>query len=396
MIWVIGDIHGMLDPLKRVLEAIRSHDGPEGPVERIIFIGDYIDHGPSSREVMDLILGLEYETVCLAGDHEDLALRFMRQDERRAGRNGLLWFEHGALDTYKSIYWHKNESEIINKAKLIYDESKSCNKNRHLNTYKNIKLPLKYEKFLKNLKYSHREVFMARGRELPFSFFHGLPRGDLTLGEQMAESHDDFTRLLDIWGEAGPGVAAKGEKGGGPGRHCPTGLGSSHLWNRDYVPGRLGRKDAFRGYGDGVVVHGHIPTVKYPSLYPPSGLRPRGLRGQFEAFPAEMCLPFLFSVSPGSGYQISGRERALKASHYGDFRVTFGYSCGDWPGVQAINIDTGAVHGGALTALGLSGRRLAHGEFTFLTAPTSAPQRGNSDRIMARTILVHDSGVTRK
>jgi hypothetical protein len=58
---------------------------------------------------MDLILGLEYETVCLAGDHEDLALRFMRQDERQAGRNGLLWFENGALDTYKSIYWHKNE-----------------------------------------------------------------------------------------------------------------------------------------------------------------------------------------------------------------------------------------------------------------------------------------------
>jgi hypothetical protein len=65
------------------------------------------------------------------------------------------------------------------------------------------------------LKYSHREVFMARGRELPFSFFHALPRGELTLGEQMAESHDDFTRLLDIWGEAGPGITAKGKRGAG-------------------------------------------------------------------------------------------------------------------------------------------------------------------------------------
>ena len=49
MIWAIGDIHGMFDPLKRLLAEIRLMEESDDPLERVIFIGDYIDHGPSSK-----------------------------------------------------------------------------------------------------------------------------------------------------------------------------------------------------------------------------------------------------------------------------------------------------------------------------------------------------------
>ncbi|MDR1872384.1 MAG: metallophosphoesterase, partial [Deltaproteobacteria bacterium] len=52
MIWVIGDIHGMIYPLERILEAIRQYDQDEEKVDKVIFLGDYIDHGHYSREVL--------------------------------------------------------------------------------------------------------------------------------------------------------------------------------------------------------------------------------------------------------------------------------------------------------------------------------------------------------
>jgi len=43
----------------------------------MVFIGDYIDRGPASREVLDLLLGCERtkETVFLKGNHETLVHR---------------------------------------------------------------------------------------------------------------------------------------------------------------------------------------------------------------------------------------------------------------------------------------------------------------------------------
>jgi serine/threonine protein phosphatase 1 len=81
MIWVIGDIHGMFDHLKGLITSIRYYEEPDDPVEKLIFIGDYIDYGPSSKEVIDFIIDLDYDKVLLMGDHEDFAVRFYKYDE---------------------------------------------------------------------------------------------------------------------------------------------------------------------------------------------------------------------------------------------------------------------------------------------------------------------------
>ena len=79
-IYAIGDIHGRSDLLAAQLRQI-DVDCTLYPCSRpiVVFIGDYIDRGPASREVLDLLLGCERtrETVFLKGNHETLVHRFL-------------------------------------------------------------------------------------------------------------------------------------------------------------------------------------------------------------------------------------------------------------------------------------------------------------------------------
>ncbi len=73
---VIGDIHGALDHLQRLLSRLPTLDASD----TLVFLGDYIDRGPDSAGVVDHVRNrLPGETaakiVCLRGNHEDAWLR---------------------------------------------------------------------------------------------------------------------------------------------------------------------------------------------------------------------------------------------------------------------------------------------------------------------------------
>src|SRR4029079_637133 len=66
MRWVIGDIHGMLKPLAQLIYAVRAQDSQA----RFLFVGDYVNRGPDSRGVVDLLLRLPAGTARFArGKH---------------------------------------------------------------------------------------------------------------------------------------------------------------------------------------------------------------------------------------------------------------------------------------------------------------------------------------
>jgi len=94
----IGDIHGSLPALDDLLDKIR---GECAAGDTVVFLGDYVDRGPRSRECIDAILrfrrGVAADVVCLLGNHEDWLLRTMR-DHRR--HSWLLGME--AFDTIRS------------------------------------------------------------------------------------------------------------------------------------------------------------------------------------------------------------------------------------------------------------------------------------------------------
>ncbi len=68
----VGDLHGHYGPLKRMLQIIDL-----GEDDLIIFIGDYIDRGPRSKELVQELIELQLShthTVFLRGNHEDMLL----------------------------------------------------------------------------------------------------------------------------------------------------------------------------------------------------------------------------------------------------------------------------------------------------------------------------------
>jgi serine/threonine protein phosphatase 1 len=70
--FAVGDIHGCLDKLISLLAKIEAAR-PDGTV---VFLGDYIDRGPDSKGVIDLIMAgpskPSWKWIALKGNHEDM------------------------------------------------------------------------------------------------------------------------------------------------------------------------------------------------------------------------------------------------------------------------------------------------------------------------------------
>ena len=79
-LYVIGDIHGRADLLERLLGRIEA-DVSQRPGAEIlyVFLGDYVDRGPASKDVIERLLTLSEErrVVCLKGNHEAFLLDFL-------------------------------------------------------------------------------------------------------------------------------------------------------------------------------------------------------------------------------------------------------------------------------------------------------------------------------
>lgn len=92
-IHAIGDIHGQLELLEAALALIEK-DG--GPGAQILFVGDLVDRGPQSAEVLDrLIDGIAAGRpwTVLKGNHDRMFQRFLRRGELHDDniKSGLSW-----------------------------------------------------------------------------------------------------------------------------------------------------------------------------------------------------------------------------------------------------------------------------------------------------------------
>ena len=76
---VIGDIHGMATKLENLLGQIDMWwcaANARAELRQLIFLGDYIDRGPNSRQVLQIVQRLQAEgAICLRGNHEELMLQ---------------------------------------------------------------------------------------------------------------------------------------------------------------------------------------------------------------------------------------------------------------------------------------------------------------------------------
>jgi serine/threonine protein phosphatase 1 len=98
--YAIGDVHGCSDQLARLFEQCRRHCGARAC--RWILVGDYIDRGPDSRGVVEILVEAQRRmpgaVVCLRGNHEAMVLAAAEQGGRAEG----VWRMNGGDETLRS------------------------------------------------------------------------------------------------------------------------------------------------------------------------------------------------------------------------------------------------------------------------------------------------------
>src|SRR5579862_9488446 len=94
--FVIGDIHGCVDEVNCLLDAL----APTAD-DTVVCLGDYIDRGPASKGVIDRLIRLRREgprCVFLKGNHEDMFLGFLGE----GGAFGEAFLANGGAHTLRS------------------------------------------------------------------------------------------------------------------------------------------------------------------------------------------------------------------------------------------------------------------------------------------------------
>lgn len=146
---VVGDIHGCVLTLKALLTSLEPYSK-----RTFIFVGDYIDRGPSSAQVVSELISFASTHTCifLRGNHEQMLL------DVQDGRSIEMWNKNGGKETIQT----------------------------YLNDKKKFELPYQHYHFFRNTRLfyeSEKYVFVHAGLDPEYSVAENLNE---------EESHPDF------------------------------------------------------------------------------------------------------------------------------------------------------------------------------------------------------------
>lgn len=104
-VYAIGDIHGRDDLFGRLVDMIRADHAARPPAQMtLILLGDLVDRGPTSAQVVERAMRLREEfpdTRLLIGNHEECFLAALTGDVRR-----LRFFMRIGGDATVQSYWN--------------------------------------------------------------------------------------------------------------------------------------------------------------------------------------------------------------------------------------------------------------------------------------------------
>jgi serine/threonine protein phosphatase 1 len=163
-IYAISDIHGCADLLEQMFTVIDRDLANAGTMRAIhVFLGDYIDRGPESRQAIDLLIdrSRRYETIFLKGNHEAFLFDVLKSPSELQA-----WKQYGGLQTLVSYGLRPS---------LNPDEAEQKELIKELSE----KIPLHQRRFFNNL----RLRFVCGD----FFFVHAGVRPGIPLAQQKEE-----------------------------------------------------------------------------------------------------------------------------------------------------------------------------------------------------------------
>lgn len=97
MLFAIGDIHGHFDKLMDLMALCRALAEHRGQSARFVLLGDYVDRGPASSQVLEFLASRPNDVQAIKGNHEDL---MWRAQTDLAARD--VWMRNGGIETLES------------------------------------------------------------------------------------------------------------------------------------------------------------------------------------------------------------------------------------------------------------------------------------------------------
>jgi len=137
-VYAVGDVHGRADLLRNALDIVDA-DIASDPPEKPIFVGmgDFIDRGPESRSVLDILSNIRDRSVLLKGNHEQILLSFLNDPVK----TGPAWLETGGWEFLRSYGVRSRPHEKDRKElSRIRDDLVAKMPDRHLKLIKKLRL----------------------------------------------------------------------------------------------------------------------------------------------------------------------------------------------------------------------------------------------------------------
>lgn len=196
-IYAIGDVHGRRDLLDRLIEQIEADARtlPDGTVCQIVFLGDYIDRGFQSRDVIELLISDRldaFETVYLMGNHEEALLRFLedasfgKQWVRYGGGETLYSYGFQPPNTRASLSSHDAMAQAEAAWERVWSEFGK-------------RLPTEHLEFFQNLATHHVEgdyVFVHAGMRPDIPLEQQSPRDMLWIRDEFLDDPKHFEHVV--------------------------------------------------------------------------------------------------------------------------------------------------------------------------------------------------------
>jgi serine/threonine protein phosphatase 1 len=100
VVYAIGDVHGCYDLLRQAETAIIEDAAKIEGDKLIIVLGDVVDRGPGSAQVIDHLTALPpagFRRICISGNHEVMMRQFLAKPSPKAN-----WLAFGGRETLES------------------------------------------------------------------------------------------------------------------------------------------------------------------------------------------------------------------------------------------------------------------------------------------------------
>lgn len=221
-IYAVGDAHGCLRELEAAEARIVADAAGEPGAKVIVHLGDHVDRGPCSAQVLDRLTApppAGFQRISLAGNHDDMMLRFIEDPKRN-----MDWLDVGGEATLRSYG--------LDLSRLLQHSGTG-----RLSDILADAIPERHVDFLRDLP-----VSVSAGT---FLFVHAGLRPGIPLARQ---SDEDLMWIREPFLSRGPGLEMTVVHGHSPTKEPHFGSGRIGIDTAAYATGRLTVLKVSRGF----------------------------------------------------------------------------------------------------------------------------------------------------